>query len=150
MCGELQAQFFTFSFWRGSSPHVWGTLRLPGIIEKLSRFIPTCVGNSSLRYVFDVPVAVHPHMCGELSMFPSSSVKSSGSSPHVWGTHEEGYTGEDWERFIPTCVGNSEDGQECGQPGPVHPHMCGELLSRIKKPTVDIGSSPHVWGTHCH
>jgi len=49
----------------GSSPHAWGT---PDFIQRLMsarRFIPTCVGNTSLHAGRTSTLPVHPHMRGE-------------------------------------------------------------------------------------
>ncbi len=72
------------------------------------RFIPTCVGNTSVQAAGSARMPVHPHVCGEHSpvsylehahfrFIPtcvgntdeqsSGPVRSTGSSPRVWGTH---------------------------------------------------------------
>ena len=49
----------------GSSPRVWGT-RVGHKQQGLRhRFIPTCVGNTTLYSGFDIAYSVHPHVCGE-------------------------------------------------------------------------------------
>ena len=50
--------------------------------------------------------AVHPHGCGEHLASEEELADGSGSSPRVWGTYHEGLTDEEWDRFIPTGVGN--------------------------------------------
>ena len=66
-CGER------FRRWRikcrrfGSSPRVWGTLRLFFKFHLYTRFIPTGVGNASVVHNFVLINAVHPHGCGERS-----------------------------------------------------------------------------------
>ena len=49
----------------GSSPRVWGTLRLGGAEDLNRRFIPTGVGNTFKLLILMVIFAVHPHGCGE-------------------------------------------------------------------------------------
>ncbi len=85
-CGEL----FWFSYYlysvTGSSPHMWGTLLTWTMSTFVDRFIPTHVGNSSLRFTIPIKQTVHPHTCGELIRVSMGSKKSCGSSPHMWGT----------------------------------------------------------------
>ena len=50
-------------------------------------------------------------------------------------------------RFIPTCVGNWSVSFSGIRTSPVHPHVCGELVSRCVAPSDNLGSSPRVWGT---
>ena len=50
-------------------------------------------------------------------------------------------------RFIPTCVGNSEQHSHGNCQVSVHPHMCGELSKACLRSQNTHGSSPHVWGT---
>ena len=49
----------------GSSPRAWGTLLDFAITVRLSRFIPTGVGNTLILSRFKAAVAVHPHGRGE-------------------------------------------------------------------------------------
>ena len=91
---------------------------------------------------------VHPHACGELLSHSFSSYSSNGSSPRVWGTLLLLRRRLDLCRFIPTRVGNSLSSTEVNDINSVHPHACGELISK-NLPAPDItGSSPRVWGTH--
>ena len=115
-------------------------------------------------------VTVHPHVCGELMITVNKIDESHGSSPRVWGTHECSTHVICLLRFIPTCVGNSCGATITMASGPVHPHVCGELILRISvsaswctvHPHVcgelynqidtcldHCGSSPRVWGTLC-
>ena len=50
----------------GSSPRAWGTLKAiePDVIQL--RFIPTCMGNSTVAYCIQWILTVHPHVHGEL------------------------------------------------------------------------------------
>ena len=54
----------------GSSPRVWGTLLSTLFLAALSRFIPTCVGNTLTPSPESVQSPVHPHVCGEHSSHP--------------------------------------------------------------------------------
>jgi len=114
----------------------------------MSRFIPTCVGNSIPSIQALRGFAVHPHVCGELIMSASPDDLLGGSSPRVWGTQGKEVMDSVRERFIPTCVGNSGMHYVLGSDPSVHPHVCGELEYENPKTGRMEGSSPRVWGTH--
>ena len=70
-----------------------------------------------------------------------------GSSPRVWGTRPNDARFRCSDRFIPTCVGNSDIYPAARRQFPVHPHVCGELYRIYRSPGNQPGSSPRVWGT---
>ena len=113
-------------------------------------------------------MTVHPHVHGELAEITRDALREYGSSPRAWGTRicsrrDNQVTGSSprawgtqnlkgtgllWQRFIPTCMGNSRAGFTRVLEMTVHPHVHGEL--RITGPgsySAD-GSSPRAWGTH--
>ena len=49
----------------GSSPHAWGIRRGATAVQRHSRFIPTCVGNTGCGGCRWQRNSVHPHMRGE-------------------------------------------------------------------------------------
>ena len=60
-----------------------------------------------LNFLYQLlPIAVHPHMCGEHSTPRTWSPLAPGSSLHVWGTFHDVFFANVDGRFIPTCVGN--------------------------------------------
>ena len=125
--GELSITPIIFRVNFGSSPRAWGTPKLPGVVEPPGRFIPTCMGNSSMSLSECCRLSVHPHVHGELGAQHCTSPPGSGSSPRAWGTHYRSIRHQRLQRFIPTCMGNS-----VRRPGPrpgrsVHPHVHGEL-----------------------
>ena len=113
----------------------------------MARFIPTCVGNSRMSRCLPEYLPVHPHVCGELTGPRSRGCCPGGSSPRVWGTREINRKRGFFCRFIPTCVGNSVGVYLLVSLFPVHPHVCGELISRVRGSRSWFGSSPRVWGT---
>jgi len=111
------------------------------------RFIPTCVGNM-LSPLYSIPyLSVHPHVCGEHINSRCSFALNLGSSPRVWGTLSTQADDVVDSRFIPTCVGNIDVGYGKRLTPTVHPHVCGEHITKIFAHNVHIGSSPRVWGT---
>ena len=70
-------------------PHVCGEYYTDdGPMINISRFIPTCVGNTPLPLGLNVGVPVHPHVCGEYGLKRAIFLSL--------------------DRFIPTCVGNTK------------------------------------------
>ena len=64
--GELNAKVFRAMFWLGSSPRAWGTHHRRPAHAPGTRFIPTCMGNSSYAWTPSSELPVHPHVHGEL------------------------------------------------------------------------------------
>ena len=147
MCGELDRGCEGYQAGAGSSPRVWGTLLTRILSSCFSRFIPTCVGNSSCPVAMLMSRSVHPHVCGELFTPFRQDHVTSGSSPRVWGTRVGCCGFRSKVRFIPTCVGNSALRRDLRDWISVHPHVCGELKDGSKAITGTAGSSPRVWGT---
>ena len=126
---------------------MWGTLISRLLCESKSRFIPTCVGNTSHHRNTPTARAVHPHVCGEHYGPLDRAVSGNGSSPRVWGTRPHVATGVSVIRFIPTCVGNTFQKMGEKQTQAVHPHVCGEHELCSFANISPYGSSPRVWGT---
>ena len=147
VCGELDVTSLTVCCALGSSPRMRGThVKLPSLTLVL-RFIPTYAGNSdNCLIVLDV-IAVHPHVCGELSCAVISAFTIGGSSPRMRGTLIDYRLMYAFYRFIPTYAGNSAICPSAVAILPVHPHVCGELKDpRYQSKTVN-GSSPRMRGT---
>ena len=152
----------------GSSPHTWGTLLSVERQEEHRRFIPTHVGNTDSlprlrpgrgRFIpthventrwprarEDVPT-VHPHTRGEHVDAFRTWRPNFGSSPHTWGTLPELPGHGDWDRFIPTHVGNTSVGSMISLYRTVHPHTRREHVFIPFYLAQRNGSSPHTWGT---
>src|SRR5208283_4052546 len=146
-CGELISWQIWLAVFFGSSPRMWGTLLFSGARRRRQRFIPTHVGNSAVRAIRDLQFAVHPHACGELSLFLSGIDSTTGSSPRMWGTPPAILLLFLMLRFIPTHVGNSGLVKSISTYPSVHPHACGELASGKNCFKSSGGSSPRMWGT---
>ena len=127
-CGEHQSTSCPEFLSPGSSPRVWGTRIGKGSAKAEERFIPTGVGNTTLR--------------------EQGTAIGNGSSPRVWGTRYQPPRRRSPLRFIPTGVGNTFCRKCPAAPPPVHPHGCGEHRNTHKAGCCAGGSSPRVWGTH--
>ena len=127
MRGKLILGGATIAGSPGSSPHAWETHPSPSSRLEFNRFIPTCVGDSSLRSAAISSNTVHPHMRGRLlGIFDTES-----NTP----------------RFIPTCVGDSATAHLIKCKCAVHPHMRGRLYSFKGYRLRLHGSSPLAWET---
>ena len=108
MRGEYFSRTQPFSHHRGSPPHAWGILYMYQWQRKLSRFTPTCVGNTRSPGGAPALSTVHPHMRGEYSKAMTFNRSQSGSPPHAWGIPVEHGMAQGVLRFTPTCVGNTQ------------------------------------------
>ena len=145
--GELGGRTAGGSSGGGSSPRAWGTPPLPGPDRVRGRFIPTCMGNSSLLIRLEPQFQVHPHVHGELIWCFLVVIVRFGSSPRAWGTQAVAIDYFIVFRFIPTCMGNSKSPIIHTSFNPVHPHVHGELGDISMVEAQEIGSSPRAWGT---
>ena len=150
VCGELDGGERAALAATGSSPRVRGTQRRTFAADGQRRFIPACAGNSGLAGAVRRDRPVHPRVCGELSSAPDMEAPPFGSSPRVRGTREGSGGERRGGRFIPACAGNSRPTPRTTATGPVHPRVCGELMSADRSSSPYSGSSPRVRGTRVH
>ncbi len=127
---------------------MWGTRKIRPVQKLLLRFIPTHVGNASGGVSELGFKSVHPHACGERSSFNALRNYGHGSSPRMWGTHQNKRAISIYNRFIPTHVGNAFNCIARAECDAVHPHACGERTFVESIPNIRSGSSPRMWGTH--
>jgi len=113
----------------GSSPRTWGTHNRRRRPIPRQRFIPTYMGNASIRRAMSNRCPVHPHVHGERIRCPLDRLRRSGSSPRTWGTLSHTEYVPLHRRFIPTYMGNA-DRKRCIHTLPtVHPHVHGERFT---------------------
>ena len=105
--GEHAVPRTTCRMYHGSSPRSWGTRLTPPAMEDAHRFIPTLVGNTSIRCMPSCSAPVHPHARREHSRMAAMSGSSFGSSPRSWGTLSGNVGCDPRRRFIPTLVGKT-------------------------------------------
>ncbi len=126
---------------------MWGTAVCERAERIYLRFIPTHVGNSSMKSRRYSSRSVHPHACGEQGVNFVAVCRKLGSSPRMWGTGHRMIFRVYRYRFIPTHVGNSDHAIVLHREDPVHPHACGEQELKTKLGETGVGSSPRMWGT---
>ena len=111
------------------------------------RFIPACVGNAPVPAGHHIRQPVHPRVCGERTVTAPLRTRDVGSSPRVWGTHAAAANEAANDRFIPACVGNATASMHGMPISTVHPRVCGERCTHLRRKSAVFGSSPRVWGT---
>ena len=126
VCGEHFFHIQLDLFFLGSSPRVWGTPSYPELRLPEVRFIPTCVGNTT------VSSASH-----QIYRFIPTCVGNTITLLYLRFS----------TRFIPTCVGNTPNTKFDDAQSSVHPHVCGEHFRGWDTFHINLGSSPRVWGT---
>ncbi len=130
----------------GSSPHPWGIRDRTAESVVYHRFIPTSVGNTSVRGCPRLRSTVHPHIRGEYCLNRTNAPAALGSSPHPWGIPTLSLVLMSCRRFIPTSVGNTFRSRFSRYTRAVHPHIRGEYCWRLATKVGMCGSSPHPWG----
>ena len=70
----------------GSSPRAWGTRSRRHRERCVTRFIPTCMGNTASTVSWSSVGSVHPHVHGEHFHLNNGMNRFDGSSPRAWGT----------------------------------------------------------------
>ena len=133
-------------FTAGSSPRVWGQASNDSLISMsigiiptrvgtrgflslafcVVRIIPTRVGTRDLRQAYRDACQDHPHACGDKRHLRPGLIKTSGSSPRVWGQGGLRGTGARGSRIIPTRVGTSDKRRKHIYDRADHPHACGD------------------------
>ena len=104
------------------------------------------MGNTSGGSFGAARTPVHPHACGEYSRNQNKLVSLNGSPPRVWGIPRRGSSPNALNRFTPTRVGNTVTTSSLPSTTPVHPHACGEYVTRRERRRTFRGSPPRVWG----
>ncbi len=147
VCGELLGLSGRTLTGTGSSPRVRGTLIRSCEARRRHRFIPACAGNSAAWAACGACCAVHPRVCGELTIRDPNVGSKDGSSPRVRGTQRRSAGTDRHDRFIPACAGNSSRTGRRRSRRSVHPRVCGELFASRPRVRGTLGSSPRVRGT---
>ena len=155
--------------WRGSSPHMRGTLRGGELFAQRLGIIPAYAGNTCSWLSSPSIRRDHPRICGEHRRTVRSCVLLHGIIPAYAGNTMRGamamdgrmdhpricgehllfvYGGFHCWGIIPAYAGNTRF-SHCGDcRSRDHPRICGEhphpaIGSRLRE-----GSSPHMRGTH--
>ena len=107
VCGENHSNSNDVVFSFGSSPRVRGKLCGSPIHHASQGLIPACAGKTFRAYRSVKLQAAHPRVCGENSMYASTSFTLAGSSPRVRGKHGCRIIGAQITGLIPACAGKT-------------------------------------------
>ena len=148
-CGEYVDRQQRIVGQGGSPPRLWGIHAGCMGRAALPRFTPTPVGNTCVMLSVKLVGAVHPHACGEYGRADSSLAGPTGSPPRLWGIRQPFPGHVQRGRFTPTPVGNTPPAAHPTPLCPVHPHACGEYVTRRLRRSITSGSPPRLWGIRC-
>ena len=130
----------------GPSPRGWGNQPAHGSRWHRSRAIPTWVGKSGRKSARGVIRSGHPHVGGEIQHEFNCDNGNHGPSPRGWGNLLNGAAQGTAKRAIPTWVGKSSHSSPDSMPGTGHPHVGGEIKTRLFQEVPSRGPSPRGWG----
>ncbi len=145
-CGEDATAAWYCASEGGSPPRVWGRRLGQKRTRPRDRFTPTRVGKTRHHARRHGWGSVHPHACGEDPPHKAPAPAGAGSPPRVWGRrgHQSGHRGAGW--FTPTRVGKTALAPTRTRRTTVHPHACGEDVTKRLCSPEPAGSPPRVWG----
>ena len=145
-CGDKQTLCYHIQTLPGSSPRVWGQVKVFGTKYCCSRIIPTRVGTSPYQISYRKTPRDHPHACGDKRKTLAQQYEAQGSSPRVWGQAAPANIIQRGGRIIPTRVGTRVCylGFVCLCQD--HPHAYGDKQLSLTLSVMLRGSSPRVWG----
>ena len=84
-CGDKMPRGYHSLSHSGSSPRVWGQVRVSSKTAFAIRIIPTRVGTRAQDGLDAVLHRDHPHACGDKLYIFAPVGSAMGSSPRVWG-----------------------------------------------------------------
>ena len=128
-CGDKKIINVSADYLTGSSPRVWGQVKLAFKDFGKKGIIPTRVGTSRRVISPLLSRRDHPHACGDkFRRFPVTAHRQ-GSSPRVWGQVPVYMCSNSVSRIIPTRVGTRKRSKSRGTKTQDHPHACGDKIT---------------------
>ena len=112
------------------------------------RYTPAYAGNSGDAVGLFRLTAVHPRVCGELSMSRSANIAQKGTPPRMRGTLLGLIVEPAPDRYTPAYAGNSPAARSGCASAAVHPRVCGELQRCRSSSLPCCGTPPRMRGTH--
>ncbi len=126
--------------------HVRGAdLSSRSILALLRRFISTCVEQTNAAASDSMAAAVHLHVRGADLCSSCSLLPPSGSSPRAWSRLLQRSIRAGVNRFISTCVEQTESTVMVSSVIAVHLHVRGADLTISSPGERRSGSSPRAW-----
>ena len=105
--GDKFRKFYNQTPSTGSSPRVWGQDIWQFSINGTVRIIPTRMGTSTAKDLFNASSRDHPHAYGDKELNLKWDFGLIGSSPRVWGQVRHGLRINSRSGIIPTRMGTS-------------------------------------------
>ena len=124
-----------------------GTLLAHGVECAITGIIPAYAGNTFIPRSINIFSQDHPRICGEHCERTNASSLSTGSSPHMRGTHCKKSYYRGGKGIIPAYAGNTVAMWWRSARPWDHPRICGEHFQDFTAPSPSGGSSPHMRGT---
>ena len=133
VCGEHYARRNPNTRFKGSSPRMRGTLRVPCRGQIGVGIIPAYAGNTDACQGPEFNLRDHPRVCGEHFFSAFCSCPAKGSSPRMRGTHAENVECGQHRRIIPAYAGNTRYPMSHGTLHRDHPRVCGEHRAKLRR-----------------
>ena len=92
----------------GSSPRVWGQVRVQLNAFRVFGIIPTRMGTSAYPLIVSSFGQDHPHAYGDKNTPRLRFLRPTGSSPRVWGQAKNAHSFFAMPRIIPTRMGTRQ------------------------------------------
>ena len=146
VCGEKATETDRPVCWVGSPPCMRGKDHQTFQLVLRDGITPACAGKSRPCVVHVCRTEDHPRVCGEKALSTFSSLKNSGSPPHVRGKGECPQGTPSCCRITPACAGKSpnrilHDSHWQGSP----PRMRGKVAAEHPR-IPQVGDHPRVCG----
>ena len=147
VCGEAMSASMRRMPLTGPSPRVRGS-RQPDVQPAAAPgSIPACAGKPRPVCRSEPRTGVHPRVCGEAPAAQRRRARRTGPSPRVRGSLGAPARPGCRAGSIPACAGKPPGPRCAGCPLWVHPRVCGEALSRLRRTRSGSGPSPRVRGS---
>ena len=129
---------------------MWGNQGRVGCPGRSLRPIPTCVGQPRTPPPACAWGRAYPHVCGATHPTPEDGISVLGLSPRVWGNPSCDWSSVNFDRPIPTCVGQPQCRRCRLIRTTAYPHVCGATRLAAACRASGTGLSPRVWGNLCN
>ena len=147
-CGEHACRLRVDVVASGSPPHMRGTLETFNVIALAVGITPAHAGNTPIAFLTFCTGRDHPRTCGEHKRSMAIERIPSGSPPHMRGTRHSFRNLTSMTGITPAHAGNTFRRCGCQKSPWDHPRTCGEHRTTTARSCPDVGSPPHMRGTH--
>ena len=145
-CGGVSHNAIINDTITASSPRLWGCFLFTHLVLSCLRVFPTPVGVFLNKDAIREMLFGLPHACGGVSEKCTGTPLNPWSSPRLWGCFQRSFPDLAWHHVFPTPVGvfllqiKNSYWNHC------LPHACGGVSVIITGSSLDVWSSPRLWG----